>query len=126
MDMKAISIRGIHKTYPPNRKGEPVHALRGIDLDVEQGTVFSILGPNGAGKTTLISILTTLLFPDKGNGTVCGFDLLKEQSQIREVVNVTSGNANFTDNFSVVENLNYYGMLYGCLLYTSPSPRDCS
>ena len=111
--MKAISIKGIHKVYPPNRKGESVHALKGIDLEVEQGIIFSILGPNGAGKTTLISILTTLLFPDQGGGTICGFDLLRERSKIREMVNVTSGNANFTDNFSVVENLNYYGMLYG-------------
>ena len=113
IEMKAISIKGIQKTYPPSRKTESVHALRGIDLEVEQGTVFSILGPNGAGKTTLISILTTLLFPDGGSGTVCGFDLLREQSRIREIVNVTSGNANFTDNFTVLENLNYYGMLYG-------------
>ena len=111
--MKVISIKGIHKTYPSNRKGKPVHALKGIDLEVEQGTIFSILGPNGAGKTTLISILTTLLFPDDGCGTICGFDLLRQRSKIREIVNVTSGNANFTDNFSVVENLNYYGMLYG-------------
>ena len=111
--MEAISVKGIHKTYPSTRKTGPVHALRGIDLKVEQRRIFSILGPNGAGKTTLISILTTLLSPDAGTGTVCGFDLLREQSQIREAVNVTSGNANFTDNFTVVENLNYYGMLYG-------------
>lgn len=112
-EMNAISIKGIRKTYPSNRKGEGVHALKGIDLVVEKGVIFSILGPNGAGKTTLISILTTLLFPDEGGGTVWGFDLLKERNKIREVVNVTSGNANFTDNFSIVENLNYYGMLYG-------------
>jgi ABC-2 type transport system ATP-binding protein len=111
--VKAISIKGIHKTYPSNRKGKSVHALKGIDLEVEEGTVFSILGPNGAGKTTLISILTTLLFPDEGGGMICGFDLLRQQTKIREVVNVTSGNANFTDHFSIVENLNYYGMLYG-------------
>jgi ABC-2 type transport system ATP-binding protein len=111
--MKAISIKGIHKTYPANRRGKAVHALKGIDLEVEQGTIFCILGPNGAGKTTLISILTTLLFPDEGSGTIYGFDLLRQRNRIREIVNVTSGNANFTDSFSVVENLNYYAMLYG-------------
>ena len=112
-EMNAISIKGIHKTYPPNQKGESIHALKGIDLEVKQGMIFSILGPNGAGKTTLISILTTILFPDGGSGTVWGFDLFKQRGKIREVVNVTSGNANFTDNFTVVENLHYYGMLYG-------------
>lgn len=110
---KAISVKGIHKFYPSRRGGEPVHALRGVDLEVEQGTIYSVLGPNGAGKTTLISILTTLLFPDRGEGTVCGFDLLKERGRIREAVNVTSGNPSFTDTFTVLENLNYYGMLYG-------------
>jgi ABC-2 type transport system ATP-binding protein len=111
--MKAISVKGIHKSYPPNRKGKLVHALRGVDLEVEQGTIFSILGPNGSGKTTLISVLTTLLFPDEGNGTIFGFDLVRQRSKIQEIVNITSGNANFTDNFTVEENLNYYGMLYG-------------
>ena len=82
-------------------------------MDVDQGTIFCILGPNGAGKTTLISILTTLLYPDEGEGTICGFDLRRQRSRIREAVNVASGNPNFTDTFSVVENLNYYGMLYG-------------
>jgi len=111
--MEIISLKDIHKTYPPDRGGKPVRALKGIDLEVAKGTIFSIIGPNGAGKTTLISIMTTLLFPDDGTGTVCGFDLRHKAGKIREIVNVTSGNANFTDNFSVAENLNYYGMLYG-------------
>jgi len=111
--MKIISLKGITKTYLSDGEGKPVHALQGIDLEVEEGTIFTLIGPNGAGKTTLISIMTTLLFPDKGTGEVCGFDLRRQSGKIREVVNVTSGNANFTDIFSVAENLNYYGMLYG-------------
>jgi ABC-2 type transport system ATP-binding protein len=111
--MKIISLRNISKTYVPDRGSLPVPALRNINLEIEEGTIFSIIGPNGAGKTSLISILTTLLIPDEGVGEVCGFDLLRESGKIREVVNVTSGNANFTDIFSVAENLNYYGMLYG-------------
>ena len=113
MQLKAISVKGIRKTYTSNRRRESTPALRGIDLDVDQGTIFCILGPNGAGKTTLISILTTLLYPDEGEGTIGGFDLRRQRGRIREAVNVASGNPNFTDNFSVVENLNYYGMLYG-------------
>jgi len=113
VQMKAISARGIRKAYPPNRRRDSIHALRGVDVEVDQGTIFCILGPNGAGKTTLISILTTLLYPDEGEGTICGFDLRRQRSRIREAVNVASGNPNFTDTFSVVENLNYYGMLYG-------------
>ncbi len=111
--MNAISLRDIHKTYPAHRGRAAVHALRGVDLEVESGAVFCILGPNGAGKTTLIAILTTLLYPDEGDGMIFGLDLLKERGKIRRIVNVTSGNPNFTDVFTVRENLNYYGMLYG-------------
>jgi ABC-2 type transport system ATP-binding protein len=111
--MKAISLQGIEKTYPSNHKKGPVPALKGIDLDIDQGTIFCILGPNGAGKTTLIAILSTLLYPDKGQGTICGFDLNRQRSRIREVVNLASGSPNFTDNFTIEENLHYYGMLYG-------------
>ena len=54
--MNALSVRGLTKTY---RNG--VQALKGIDLEVEQGDFFALLGPNGAGKTTLIGIMTSLV-----------------------------------------------------------------
>ncbi len=53
--MQALSVRGLTKTY---RNG--VHALKGIDLDVEEGDFFALLGTHGAGKTTLIGIVTSL------------------------------------------------------------------
>ena len=65
--MHALSIRGLTKTY---KNG--VQALKGIDLDVEQGDFFALLGPNGAGKTTLIGILTSLV--NKSSGSVSVFD----------------------------------------------------
>jgi len=111
--LNAISLRGIHKTYPAHHGKTAVHALKGVDLEVESGVIYCVLGPNGAGKTTLIAILTTLLYPDGGGGTIFGLDLLRERGRIREIVNVTSGTPNFTDVFTVRENLNYYGMLYG-------------
>jgi len=113
MSEAAIDIHGIHKTYPATGPNAPVHALKNIDLTVEGGMIFCILGPNGAGKTTLISILAGLLYPDAGTGSVWGLDLLRDRRKIRQIVNVASGHANFTDNFSVEETLNYFGMLYG-------------
>lgn len=109
----AVEIRGIEKIYPSSRGKGPTHALKGIDLTIEQATMFCILGPNGAGKTTLISILAGLLDPDAGEGKVWGLDLFKQRRKIRAVVNFASGHANLPDNFTADEILNYFGMLYG-------------
>jgi ABC-2 type transport system ATP-binding protein len=113
MVQPAIDIHGIHKIYPATAGNPATHALKGIDLTVDRGMIFCILGPNGAGKTTLISILSGLLYADAGRGYVGGFDLLRNRRKIRWIVNLASGQANFTDNFTVEETLNYFGMLYG-------------
>ena len=73
--MYALSIRGLTKTY---KNG--VQALRGIDLDVEQGDFFALLGPNGAGKTTLIGILTSLVNKTAGTVNVFGHDIEQHPS----------------------------------------------
>ena len=109
----AIQLKGVHKSYPGRSTSPPVHALRGIDLAVDNGSIFCVLGPNGAGKTTLISILAGLLYPDAGGGYVCQLDILRERRKIRGLVNFASGHANLPDNFSIDETLNYFGMLYG-------------
>jgi ABC-2 type transport system ATP-binding protein len=109
----AVDIRGIQKIYPSWGRRPPTHALKGIDLAVERGMKFCILGPNGAGKTTLISILSGLLYPDRGTGQVGGVDLLRGRRKIRGLVNFASGHANLPDNFTVDETLHYFAMLYG-------------
>lgn len=109
----AVEIRGLEKFYPSTKGVGSTHALKGIDLTIEQGSTFCFLGPNGAGKTTLISILAGLLLPDAGEGRVLGLNLLKQGRAIRGVVNFASGQANLPDNFTSDEILNYFGMLYG-------------
>lgn len=110
----AIKAEGLFKSFHSgwgrHRKKE---VLKGIDLQVEEGEVFGIMGPNGAGKTTLLSILSTLLLPDRGKIQILGIDSLREGQRIREMVNISSGNANFVWNLTVKENLHFYGMLYG-------------
>jgi len=68
--MKALSLRQLSKTY---RNG--VQALKGIDLDVEQGDFFALLGPNGAGKTTAIGIIASLVNKSSGTALVFGHDI---------------------------------------------------
>ncbi len=110
----AIKAEGIYKSfYSGWLKRREKKVLKGIHLEVERGEIFGILGPNGAGKTTLLSILSTLLLPDQGRIEILGMDPRKEAHQIREKVNLSSGNANFLWSMTVEENLHFYGMLYG-------------
>ena len=110
----AIEAEGIVKTFWSGWWRRRVkEVLKGIYLQVEEGEIFGILGPNGAGKTTLLSILSTLLLPDRGSIRILGIDGLQDGHRIRESVNISSGNANFVWSLSVIENLRFYGMLYG-------------
>jgi len=79
----AIAVAGLRKAY-----GEHT-VLDGIDLTVQQGTVFALLGPNGAGKTTTVQILSTLIHANAGQAALAGYDLNTEPARIREVIGVT-------------------------------------
>jgi ABC-2 type transport system ATP-binding protein len=89
-----------------------VHALKGVDLAVEQGRVFGLLGPNGAGKTTSIRILTTLLEPDEGSAVVAGFDVVRDAVQLRSVIGLAGQFAAVDENLTGLENLEMVGRLY--------------
>ena len=89
-----------------------VQAVKGVDLFVEEGTVFGLLGPNGAGKTTTIRILTTLLEPDEGSATVAGFDVVRDALQLRPVIGLAGQFAAVDENLTGLENLEMVGRLY--------------
>jgi ABC-2 type transport system ATP-binding protein len=79
----AIVVAGLGKSYG----GTDV--LKGVDLEVPEGSVYALLGPNGAGKTTAVNILTTLLTADAGEIRVAGFDVRLEPDQVRRSIGVT-------------------------------------
>lgn len=79
--MAIIEASGIARTFRTRRR--EVHAVRGIDLTVDQGEIVGFLGPNGAGKTTTLRILTTLLRPTAGTATIAGADLLRDPVGVR-------------------------------------------
>src|SRR6185295_7698764 len=88
--MYALSLRQLTKTY---RNG--VQALKGIDLDVEQGDFFALLGPNGAGKTTLIGIVTSLVNKSGGTLSIFGHDIDRELEAAKACVGVVLQEINF-------------------------------
>ena len=65
-----------------------LRAVDGVDLDVPGGQIFGFLGPNGAGKSTLVKILTTILNPTGGRGSVGGYDVQRQGGKVREAIGV--------------------------------------
>ena len=107
--MQALSVRGLTKTY---RNG--VQALRGVDLDVEQGVFFALLGPNGAGKTTLIGIITSLVNKTGGTASVFGYDLDRQLERAKSCIGVVPQELNFNQFESpltiVINQAGFYGI----------------
>ena len=101
-----IRVRGLEKKY-----GD-VHAVRGIDLDVEPGEVFGFLGPNGAGKSTTIKILCTLATPTAGTATVAGHDVVTARDDVRSQIGLVFQETTLDDYLSAYRNLQFHGELY--------------
>ncbi len=89
-----------------------VEALKGVDLEVETGTVFGMLGPNGAGKTTAVRILTTLLAPTSGHAEVDGLDSVRDAEELRFRIGLAGQSAAVDENLTGLENLELVGRLY--------------
>lgn len=102
----AILVEGLHKSYGKT------HALDGLDLLAEQGTVLGVLGPNGAGKTTAVRILTTLTKPDRGRAEVAGLDVVKHARTVRERIGLSGQYAAVDELLTGYENLKMFGQLY--------------
>jgi ABC-2 type transport system ATP-binding protein len=105
--MLAIDVQNIVKKF-----GD-FTAVNGISFDVEAGEIFGLLGPNGAGKSTLIRMLTTLLLPTSGTAQVNGFDIVRQQDEVRNTIGVIPQAMTSDLELSVDENLLIYAKLYG-------------
>jgi ABC-2 type transport system ATP-binding protein len=107
--INALSVRGLTKTY---KNG--VQALKGVDLDVEQGDFFALLGPNGAGKTTLIGIVTSLVNKSGGHASVFGHDIDRDLEVAKACIGIVPQEMNFnmfeTPFTIVVNQAGFYGI----------------
>ena len=82
MQNNSIQVKGLHKSY------KQLYVLKGVDFEVEEGSIFALLGSNGTGKTTIVKILTTLLKQDSGNVTVNGFDVASKPNSVRQSISL--------------------------------------
>jgi ABC-2 type transport system ATP-binding protein len=107
--MNALSVRGLTKSY---KNG--VQALKGVDLDVEQGDFFALLGPNGAGKTTLIGIITSLVNKTAGEARVFGYSIDSELEAAKACIGIVPQEINFNmweSPYTIVVNqAGFYGI----------------
>src|SRR5579864_1618027 len=112
MRYDATTANAIEATGLVKRFGKTT-ALDGVDLVARQGRVLGVLGPNGAGKTTAVRILATLLRPDSGQASVCGYDLLRDAHQVRQLIGLTGQYASVDEGLSGINNLVMVGRLLG-------------
>ncbi|HET7578120.1 MAG TPA: ABC transporter ATP-binding protein [Bacillales bacterium] len=83
MNHTAISVKGLKKSF----KNKEV--LKKVDFEIQPGEIFTLLGSNGAGKTTTVNILSTLMKPDGGEVSICGFDVQHQPDHVRQCISLT-------------------------------------
>jgi ABC-2 type transport system ATP-binding protein len=96
---QAIQVKGLQKSY------KQLHVLKGVDFEVQKGSIFALLGSNGAGKTTIVKILTTLLKQDGGTAAVNGFDVASKPDSVRQSISLTGQFAAVDEILTGRENL---------------------
>ncbi|MBI5071548.1 ATP-binding cassette domain-containing protein [Candidatus Falkowbacteria bacterium] len=112
--MPIIEIKNLTKQY------NGLTAVDSLNLEVQEGEIFCLLGPNGAGKTTTLMMLTTLVKPTSGTATVGGFDIVKNQGDVRRSIGIVFQDPSSDEILTGYENLKLHGMLYGM----SPKLRE--
>lgn len=88
-------------------------AVDAITFEVKEGEIFGFLGANGAGKTTAMRILCGLSYPTSGKASVAGFDVYKQQEDIKKNIGYMSQKFSLYENLTVSENIEFYGGVYG-------------
>ncbi len=108
-EMSILSIQNLHKVYPNNQE-----ALKGIDLEVQEGDFFSLLGPNGAGKSTAIGIVTSLVRKTSGSVHIYNFDLDTHPNEAKSMIGFVPQELNFSQFEKcvdiVVNQAGFYGL----------------
>jgi len=105
--MTILSVEGITKNF------KEIEAVKDISYQVKKGEIFGLLGPNGAGKSTTISMISTLLKPDKGDIIYKGKSILREPKEIQQDLGVVPQEIALYPSLTGYENLKFWGNVYG-------------
>lgn len=118
--IETINLTKTFKTKPPGSKfslrpkATVVNAVDSLNLQIKRGELFGLLGPNGAGKTTLVKMLCTLLPPDSGTALINGFDIVKQQMDVKRSLGTlfSVGERGFFWRLNGYRNLEFYAATY--------------
>lgn len=113
MEKNAIEIKNLTKVYKGKGGAEDKLALKGIDLEIPQGSMFGLLGPNGAGKSTTINILAGLVNKTEGQATIWGFDIDENPRNARANIGIVPQELLFDAFFTPREMLEVQAGMYG-------------
>jgi ABC-2 type transport system ATP-binding protein len=108
-----IRTEKLTKQFHTGKNSPPITAVEGLDLEVPEGEVFGFLGPNGAGKTTTVRMLTSLIGPTSGRAFVNGFEVGKQDQEIRRCVGILTETPGMYERLSAEKNLTIFARLYG-------------
>lgn len=106
-------VQPVIHTHQLTRKFGDFVAVNAISFDVQPGEIFGFLGANGAGKTTAMRILCGLLSPTSGEATVAGFDVYRQNEEIKKHIGYMSQKFSLYENLTVRENIQFFGGIYG-------------
>jgi ABC-2 type transport system ATP-binding protein len=106
-----IETKDLAKNYRSN--GSMVEAVKGINLSVGKGEIFSLLGPNGAGKTTTISMISGLLEPTRGDAFIGGYSITHQPLQAKRLLGVVPQEIALYPSLNARQNLEFFGRMYG-------------
>ncbi|MDJ0704557.1 MAG: ABC transporter ATP-binding protein [Leptolyngbyaceae cyanobacterium MO_188.B28] len=102
----AVSLQNVHKVY------SNVPVVNDLSLTIQPGEIFGLLGPNGAGKSTTIRMLTTLTQATQGDIVVAGYDVNRQQLQVRRQIGVVLQQISVDGDLSVWENMEFHGRMH--------------
>ncbi len=105
--MTAIRINNLRKEY------DDVVAVNDLNLEIEEGELFSLLGVNGAGKTTTIKMLSTLTKPTSGDAFIYDYSILSDDDKIKELIDISMQETAVARKLTVEENIEFYAKLSG-------------